>query len=171
MIPPVRLLALTLVACTRAPEPAAQGVPPASADTVAEGTVRVVGPTETAQVVLSGVARDVALTGPLFAELRRLVGARVRITGRPGRNPAAAPDRAVEVTGYDILAVDGERPFVGVVVRRDARLWLAGQDTLELLGAPPDLAARVGAKVFITGTARGGQLVLRSYGVIREPRR
>lgn len=163
------LVLLALAACNRTPGPAVQGASPAPGDTVAEGTVRVIGPRETAQVVLSGVAPDIALIGPLSGELRRLVGARVRVTGWPLTNPAAAPERAVEVAAYEILAVDGERPYVGIVVRRDDRLWLAGVDTLELLGAPPDLAAHIGAKVFVNGTVRSGQLVLRSYGVIREP--
>lgn len=164
----VRLLVLVLAGCGRALEPAVQTTSPAAPDTVAEGTVRVVGPQETAQVVLSGPAGDVALIGPLAGELRRLVGARVRITGRPERNPAAAPERALNVAAYEIVAVDGERPHVGILVRRDDRLWLAGPDTLELVGAPADLAARVGAKVFITGVREGGRLQVKSYGVIRD---
>ena len=163
------LVLLVLTACHRTPGPAVRGASPAPGDTVAEGTVRVIGPHESAQLVLSGVAPGIALIGSLSGELRRLVGARVRVTGRAVRNPAAAPERAVEVAGYEILAVDGERPYVGIVTMRDAQIWLVGQDTLELLGAPPDLAARIGAKVFVTGTVQGGQLRLRSYGVIRDP--
>lgn len=165
------VLVLVVAGCNRAPGPAVQGASPASTDTVAEGTVRVVGPQETAQVVLSGVGPDVALIGPLLNELRRLVGARVRITGRPTRNPAAAPERAVDVAGYEIVAVDGERPYVGVIIKRDDRLWLAGEETLELVDAPPDLTGRVGAKVFVTGARDGGRLLVKSYGVIREPGR
>src|SRR3972149_970719 len=151
---------LVLAACGRPPVPAVQGASPASADTVAQGTVRMTGPQESAQLVLSGEAPDVALIGPLAGELGRLVGARVSVTGWPARNPAAVPERAVEGAAYEILAVDGERPYVGI---------LAGQDTLEVVGAPPDLSARIGAKVFVTGVMRGGQLELRSYGVIRDP--
>lgn len=160
---------LVLAACGGPPVPAVQGASPASADTVAQGTVRMTGPQESAQLVLSGEAPDVALIGPLAGELGRLVGARVSVTGWPARNPAAVPERAVEVAAYEILAVDGERPYVGILVGRDNRLWLAGQDTLEVVGAPPDLSARIGAKVFVTGVIRGGQLELRSYGVIRDP--
>ena len=146
-----------------------QGASPASGDTVAQGTVRMVGPHESAQLVLSGAAPDLALIGPLAGELGRVVGTRVSVTGRPTRNPAAVPARAVEVAEYEILAVDGERPYVGIVTMRDAQIWLVGQDTLELVGAPPDLGGRIGAKVFVTGTVQGGQLRLRSYGVIRDP--
>lgn len=162
------LLLLAFAGCGRAPEPALQSTSPASADTVAEGTVRLVGPAEAAQVVLSGPAADVAVMGTLSGELRRLVGARVRITGRPEPNPAAVPDRAVDVAAYEIVAVDGERPHVGILVRRDHRLWLAANDTLELVGASADLAGRVGAKVFVTGEREGGRLHVKSYGVIRS---
>ncbi len=165
------LFLLAATACGRAPQPDVRAAPPASevADTMVEGLVRVVGPLENAQVVLRAGTAEVALIGDLVPELRRLAGAGVRATGKRERNPAAAPEWAVNVADYQIVAVDGERPYVGIVMQRGAQFWLVGQDTLELLGAPPDLAARVGAKVFVNGTARGGQLLLRSYGVIREP--
>jgi hypothetical protein len=163
------IVLLVLAACGGTPEPAARGTSPASTDTVAEGTVRMAGPRESAQMVLSGTAPDIALVGSLAGELGRLVGARVSVTGRPTANPAAVPERAVDVASYDIIAVNGERPYVGMLVERDRRLWLAGRDTLELVGAPSDLVARVGAKVFVNGTVQAGQLLLRSYGVILEP--
>ncbi len=164
-------LLLALAACGRAPETSVPAASPAAAaaDTVAEGTVRVVGPQEAAQVVLRGAGGELALIGSLSQELRRLSGASVRVRGHPERNPATAPERAVNVADYEILAVDGRRPFVGLVVRRDNRLWLEGRDTLELVGAPPDLAARVGARVFVIGDAEAGRVLLKSYGVIRNP--
>ncbi len=165
------VLLLAMAACSRAPQPAlhARAQVEEPPDTVAEGTVRVVGPQETAQVVLTGAAGDVGLIGPLAAELRPLFGARVRVSGKGRNNPAAMPRRAVDVSDYEILEVDAQRPFVGIIVRRDDRLWLAGRDTLELVGVPPDLDAKVGAKVFVIGSPEAGRLRIKSYGVIREP--
>jgi hypothetical protein len=140
------------------------------ADTVAEGTVGVVGPVETAEVVLRGATASVGLTGPLVGELRRLSGATIRVRGTPRSNPAAAPARAIDVGEYEVLDVEGQRPVVGVLLRRDDRLWLAGQDTVELVGVTPELVARSGAKVFVLGVPEGRRLRVKSYGVIQDPR-
>src|SRR3989304_2610092 len=87
------VLVLVVAGCNRAPGPAVQGASPASTDTVAEGTVRVVGPQETAQVVLSGVGPDVALIGPLLNELRRLGGSSSSgtiVSGWRGKKPSSS---------------------------------------------------------------------------------
>jgi hypothetical protein len=76
----------------------------------------------------------------------------------------------VVVGDYEILEVDGQRPLVGIVLSRDGRLWLAGRDTVELVGATPDLAGRPGAKVFVLGVREGDRLRVKSHGVIRDPR-
>ena len=131
--------------------------------------MRVVGPAETAQLILAGATASVGLAGPLAGELRRLSGATLRVTGTPQNNSTPPPPRAVVARDYQVLEVDGQQPVVGVVVSRDDRLWLAGRDTVELLNAAPDLAARIGAKVYVIGVRAGGRLQVRSYGVIRDP--
>jgi hypothetical protein len=104
-----------------------------------------------------------------MGELRRLSGAALRATGTPRNNSTPPPPRAVVARDYQVLEVDGQRPLVGVVVSRDDRLWLAGRDTVELLNAAPDLAGRLGAKVYVIGVRAGDRLRVRSYGVIRDP--
>jgi hypothetical protein len=166
------ILLLALAGCSRPPQLSVESGAAAvsAADTIAEGTVRVVGPVETAQVILRGATASVGLTGPLVSELRRLSGATLRVSGTPRSNPAATPPRAVVVGDYEILEVDGQRPLVGIVLSRDGRLWLAGRDTVELVGATPDLAGRPGAKVFVLGVREGDRLRVKSHGVIRDPR-
>lgn len=168
---------LALAGCGRPPQPATgAGVPAAwaalaasAADTTVEGTVRVVGPAERSQLILAGATASVGLAGPLVGELRRLSGATLRATGTPQNNSVPSPPRAVAVRDYQVLEVDGQRPLVGILLSRDGRLWLAGRDTVELLNAAPDLAARLGAKVYVIGVRVGDRLQVRSYGVIRDP--
>lgn len=168
---------LALAGCNRPPQPAVETAAAAGgagdttvADTTAEGTLRVVGPQETAQIVLRGATASVGLTGPLADELRRLSGATVRVTGGPQNNLSPLPPRAVLVRDYQILEVDGRRPVVGILLSRDDRVWLAGQDTVELVGVTADLARRLGAKLFVVGVREGSQLRVKSFGVIRDPR-
>lgn len=170
------IVLLALAGCNRPPQPAVETAAAAGAgdttvaDTTAQGTLRVVGPQETAQIVLRGTTASVGLTGPLSDELRRLSGATVRVTGAPQNNLAPLPPRAVLVRDYGILEVDGRRPVVGILVSREDRLWLAGQDTVELVGVTADLARRLGAKLFVVGVREGSQLRVKSFGVIRDPR-
>jgi hypothetical protein len=140
------------------------------ADTVAEGTVRVVGPAESADVILHGATASAGLMGPLVGELRRLSGATLRVTGTPRNNSEPVPPRAVLVSDYEVLEVDGERPLVGTLLSRDGHLWLAGRDTVELVADLPDLAAWPGARVFVLGEREGDRFRVKSYGVIRDPR-
>ena len=173
---------LAVVACGRPPQAATQTgapAPPAAqdtsgADTTVEGTVRVVGPAETAQVILSASTSSattvsVGLSGPLAGELRRLSGATVRATGTPQNNATPPPLRAVAVRDYEILKVDGRRPVVGILSSRGDGFWLTGQDTVELVGVTSDLARLPGAKLYVVGVPEGKALRIRSYGVIRQP--
>lgn len=166
------IVLLALAGCS--PPPHAQVETGARAgsvvDTTVEGTVRVVGPVETAQLILRGPTASVALTGPLSDELRRLSGATLRATGTPQNHSAPLPPRAVVVRDYELLEVDGQRPVVGILLSRDDRVWLGGQDTVELVGITSDLAQRLGAKLFVVGVREDGRLRVKSYGVIRDPR-
>jgi hypothetical protein len=114
-------------------------------------------------------ARAVALSGALAGELAEVDGARVRATGRRSFGPA--PGGGFEVSGYEILAVDGERPVVGVVRASGGGtvLVLAGGATVRLVGAPPELSARAGAKAWVVGLPSAGGIAVQRYGFLRLP--
>ena len=142
--------------------------PQAATDTVAQGVVVVTGADPFAQVVARGAAGDVALTGALREELATLHGAEVRVRGRPMANRQPRPARAVEVTSYEIVAINGERPYVGELAGRDGGLWLHG---MRLAGASDELRGAVGAKVWVLGRRADGELQVLSYGIIARPPR
>jgi hypothetical protein len=109
----------------------------------------------------------VTLVGSLEPELRRLTGATVWVAGAPG---AGKRNATFSVTRYEIVSIGGAKPLVGHVVARGGAAWLAtDRDTLQLLSAPPELAARTGAKIWVVGRRAGNELTTQSYGVIREP--
>lgn len=149
----------------------AGGVPPAAGDSVVVGTVAEVGAMPITQTVVQTPAgTSVAVVGALRSEIARLVGAEVRIWGPPTDHEPPAPRREVDVTGYEIVSVGGERPTVGALVGSTDDLRLAvGADTLRVLDAPPDLARRIGAKVWIVGPEEGGALRVKAYGILRAP--
>jgi hypothetical protein len=101
----------------------------------------------------------VVLTGSLEPELRALAGATV-LVGGPEKMENNR--RIVEVTGYDVLDINGERPVVGTLLGNSK--LLRGTDTLTYVG---DVKAPNGSKVWITGDQTGKQIKVRSYGVIR----
>jgi len=129
------------------------------------------------EVVAGGVAENpttslrvegrgpVTLVGPLEAELRRLNGATVTVAG----GLAASPPNAFSVSRYEIVSVDGARPFVGTLFSRAGELWLAGPDTLRLASVPSALQSKSGTKVWIVGRRSGNELTVQSYGILREP--
>lgn len=133
-------------------------------DTVT-GTVRRAGNLPFVRTLVEG-EDTVAVSGPHEEELARLVGSRVRVVGRrdtAGRWPGAA----LEVAGYELLAVDGEQPEVGFLRRDGEGFYLEREEgRLRLAAISPGLAREVGAKVWVL-TGAGGS-VLR-YGVIRPP--
>jgi hypothetical protein len=98
------------------------------------------------------------VTGPLEPELRSLAGAIVVVRGAE----SGTARRTIHVESYEIVEIDGARPFVGVVLSGD-RL-AAGADTLILVGAPEGM--RTGGRVWITGERTGTQLRVSSWGAI-----
>lgn len=102
--------------------------------------------------------RALIITGPLESELRSLAGATVVVRG----TESGAARRTIQVESYEIVEINGERPFVGLVLPGD-RL-AAGADTLTLEGAPD--ALRAGDRVWITGERRGTRLRVSSWGAI-----
>jgi hypothetical protein len=113
------------------------------------------------------------LQGDLAAELRRLSGAMVRVAGHSAGGPTGGPagvfGTGFDVRSYEIVAIDGERPHVGRVVVRGGESLLAAADTVRLVGAPADLTARPGSKVWVVGRHTASGIEVQSYGVIRAP--
>lgn len=142
---------------------------PGDDDTVVTGVVRSVGADPFAQTVLRTPAGDVGVRGRLAPEIAGLLGAEVRAWGTPVPHAPPPPQRAVDVRGYEIVSVNGERPVVGTLVADGAALVTAAGDTVRLAGVPQDLAWLPGATVWVVGVERGEGLAVQSYGVIRRP--
>lgn len=137
-------------------------------DTQATGTVSVTGTTVASAVTLhSEGARSLTLVGDLASELRRLAGATVRVTGRDAGAGQFGP--RLDVQRYDVLAINGQTPVVGILRTGGdmPRLVAAPGDTVSLIGVPDALRAQDGAKVWITGRRTDGGLEVQSYGVLR----
>jgi hypothetical protein len=105
------------------------------------------------------------LAGPLVDELRTLAGADVAVRGLADSSRAMP---TLDVRVYEVLAIDGRRPRVGVLIARGDELWLESSDTLRLIPALEALRERVGAKVWVVGRSdsTSGELRVESYGVI-----
>lgn len=105
------------------------------------------------------------LEGPLVDELRMLAGADVAVRGLADSSRAMP---TLDVRAYEVLAIDGRRPRVGVLIARGDELWLESSDTLRLIPALEALRERVGAKVWVVGRSdsTSGELRVESYGVI-----
>ena len=122
--------------------------------------------TPVTQLQIEG-GKPTMLIGPLEAELRRLGGAMVWVTGAPVSGP---PNATFTVSRYEIVSIDGSKPVVGELVSRAGTLWLATErDTVRLLAAPANLSSKTGAKIWVVGRRSGSELTTQSYGVIREP--
>lgn len=171
------LAVAALAACAHNPEPRAD-----SGSAAAEGTDSAGSPTTplseiAGRVMIGGTdrfpvitlrrsdGRAFLLTGDLVNELRRLGGAEVAARGVVETSGMGA---SLEVREYEVLAVDGQRPHVGVLLARGDDLWLAGSDTLRLVPALDALRQNVGAKIWVTGASDSAAKELRvgSYGVI-----
>ncbi len=156
---------------TAAPPRASRGTTPA--DSSAQGVVRVVGADPLSQVVLQttvdGARVRVGVTGPLRAELGQLVGAEVRVWGPAVPNRPPTPPRAIDVSRYEIVSVNGERPHVGELVLRVNGMWLISESEMRLANVPDDLSDLSGAWVWIVGPVRGEVLTVQTYGIIRRP--
>jgi hypothetical protein len=115
--------------------------------------------------LLSDDGSATRLGGALLDELRAVWGAELSVRGGQG---SGGPERSLDVREYEVRAIDGQRPHVGIVLVRDGGLWLASSDTLRLVPALDALRQRAGAKVWVVGThdAEAGELRVQSYGVI-----
>lgn len=142
-------------------------------DSAVEGIVRVVGSDPSSQVVLSVgegmAAAQIALVGEYRDELRILSGVAVAVVGDSVANPQGMPAHAIDVLEYDIVSVNLEPAYLGVLAHRDGVWWLDREESFRLTLLPSDLEGRVGAKVWIAGLVDGDELRVQSYGVVREP--
>ena len=147
----------TAPAPTGSTGPAAQPVPTMSG---VRGKVVVSGTANTPITTLQVVAGPmVVLRGSLEPELRALAGATVMVSGSETMENNR---RIINVTVYDVVDINGERPSVGVLLQ--PQQLATATDTLDLV---PAVKAAPGSKVWITGDRSGKQLKVRSYGVIR----
>ena len=165
-------LALTVVcgACTRVPDTTAKAAladtAALSMDSVWIGRLVVTGTAEIPAVMLERAGETaLQLSGDHVSELRALDGAEIRIIGAP-----AAPGVAgagIDVERYEIIAIAGEAPFVGVLNADGAALELTDGTMLQLMGFPAPLRLP-GAKVWVTGERAADTLRVRSAGNIRR---
>lgn len=131
------------------------------------GVVRQVGNLPFARTVVQGEEGAAAVVGPYEPELRRLVGANVRVTGEPATDAGLGP--TLRVTSYEIESIDGARPAVGILRREDGQWRLEGAEgaLLPLPAVPPELAEAAGGRVWVLTDAAGA---VYRYGVLRPPR-
>lgn len=163
----LRLTAVALLAAASCvPEtvsdgPAWVGLP--GPDTVS-GVVRLVGNEPFSYAMVSG-DDTVAVTGEYSAEIERLSGAEVRLTGRITEG-GELPARALEASSYEILSVDGEVPQVGVLSQREDVYTLIRSDgeSVDLIALSERLRASLGARVWVTLDENGG---VARYGILR----
>ena len=118
----------------------------------------------------SGTGRALAVTGNLQTEIAQLIGLKINAAGRVIPNPGAPPPtNALDVTSYQILSVNGDKPYVGTLTMRGNDMWIEGTPNgMKLTGYPASLHQKHGAKVWIVGRVEDGALVVQSFGIIRE---
>lgn len=159
------LLAL-LTGCAPMPEVADSAAGTMGA-THAEGILRRVGsqPLNARLVLAPEEGPVVGLSGPLLAELEHLEGALVRTEGRWIEPREPFTTRALEVTDYEVLAIDGRAVVVGIVSSVSAdggRMTTEGGEEVIFAPLPPGIAA--GQKIWIQGPQR---VSVQRYGTIR----
>lgn len=175
------LAAVALIACAHNPEPRADSG--SAAAEVSDSTRSAIAPLAelTGRVTNGGTDRFVVttlrgsdgrtflLTGGLIDELRRLGGADIMARGVLD---SSATGRSLDVREYELLAIDGQRPHVGVLIAHGDELWLAAGDTLRLVPALDALRQQVGAKIWVVGATGSTAKELRvgSYGVLAPAR-
>jgi len=141
---------------------------PAEADPVsAEGVIYLAG--NAPQPVLSLREKGGSvfqLTGPLAGELRRLSGARVKVTGR---TDSSAYPPSIHATEYSVVEVDGRHPWVGELRGGPGSLWVSTPDSLAVEEPSGRLEALVGAKVWVVADTSSQPALVQSFGVLREP--
>lgn len=131
-----------------------------------EGVVRRVGNAPLARTIVEG-EEGVVIAGPYEPEIRRLVGAEVRVTGRLATE-GEFPGPTLEATSYEITSVDGERPLLGMLERDEEGFYLEvrGRHAARLASVSDELARRTGSLIWVILDANDG---VARYGVLRDP--
>jgi len=137
--------------------------PVEEAETVT-GRVRVAGSTPLERVLVEPDepgAGALEIAGDLRPELKRLSGAKVRVTG------TLSPAERLLASEYVILEISGHKPVVGTleVEAGEASVVDAEGGRWRLRGAPAELMAHEGAKIWVVLNTDG---VVTGYGIIRE---
>jgi hypothetical protein len=138
----------------------------AAPDTVAEGTIRVVGAAPRPATILESNGGRVTLTGTLASELAKLDGAMVKVRGPVGASPIplGPGSRAITVRTYEIEEIAGGKPVVGILSDDGAEL-LVGSTVV--INAPPELRQFIGSKVWVVGEReKSGVLRVGTFGVL-----
>ena len=133
-------------------------------DTVT-GTVRRIGNDPFVRTVVQG-DDTVFVSGDWESEVATLAGAQVTIVG--SYTTGDMPGTYMEVTSYEIVSVDGDVPYVGVLESDDDGFYLSmdGDEVPRLTALSPELAEQKGGKVWVVVTEEG---VVQRYGIIAAP--
>lgn len=134
-----------------------------------EGVVRRVGNAPFTRTIVEDVGGEgsVVIAGPYEPELRRLIGAEVRVTGEL-MTEVEFPGPTLEATSYEVTAVDGERPLLGTLERDEEGYYLAmrGRALRRLASVSEELTRSVGGLIWVILDANDG---VARYGVLRDP--
>ncbi len=150
-----------------APQPPPRPASRADGDRIERtGRVVVSGPEGLRMVgVFTEDGRSTSVTGGgLVDDLIRLSGAVVRVAGSPVQ---VMGREGIEITEYEIVSINDERPAVGLLSGGQGSFRLDGDDPVALVGVPDELAAQLGARIWVTGPETPEGRRVQSYGVIR----
>ncbi len=156
--------AATAVGCSPQNEMDSSPGAEAAEDTVT-GTVRRVGNDPFVRTVVQG-DDTVFVSGDWELEVATLAGARVMIIGT--YTTGDMPGTYMEVTSYEIVSVDGDVPYVGILESDGDGFYLSmdGDEVPRLTALSSELQAYKGAKVWVVVTDEG---VVQRYGIIATP--
>lgn len=110
--------------------------------------------------------RSLGLTGAPARELMRLSGARAQVEGRRAGTPVGP---GIEVSAYQVLEIEGQRPYLGTLQQDGDGRWMLlreDRDALPLSGLPDD-RMRDGMKIWVIGDSDAtGRFRVDSYGIV-----
>jgi hypothetical protein len=131
----------------------------------ASGIIRQVGNAPFTHTILDR-EEAIVITGPYEPEIRRLIGAEVRVTGR--RVAGDFPGPTLEAMSYEILSVDGERPLLGTLELDEGGFLLTTPEgaSVRLAAVSETLAESAGGRIWVILDANGG---VAQYGILRGP--